>query len=96
MRAVPADAKPPAKRAPRRKTVSQAAAGGDRRELLIALRTRVAKAVENAETPARDLASLTRRLQDIAKEIDAIDLAKSEEHSAVANTDDEIWDPEAV
>jgi hypothetical protein len=78
------------------KTVSEAAADGDRRELLVALRTRVAKSVENTDTPARDLASLTRRLQEIAKEIDAIDLADSEERSVVANTDDDAWDSSAI
>lgn len=62
----------------------------------MALRARVAKAVENPETPARDLAALTRRLQEIAKEIAAIDLAQSEEKSVVANSDDESWDASAI
>lgn len=81
---------------PKRKTISQAAADGDHRELLVALRARVAKAVENPETPARDLAALTRRLQEIAKEIAQIDLAESEEKSVVANSDDEDWDASAI
>lgn len=93
LRAVAADEKPVRER---RKTVSQAANGGDRRELLVALRSRVAKAVENPETPARDLAALTRRLQEIAKEIDAIDLQSSEEQSVVASTDDDTWDASAI
>lgn len=94
LRAVAPDEKP--ERPPRRKTVSQAAASGTHRELLVALRSRVAKAVENPETPARDLAALTRRLQEIAKEIAQIDLAESEEKSVVANSDDEDWDASAI
>lgn len=78
------------------KSVSEAAADGNRRELLVALRSRIAKAVENVDTPARDLASLTRRLQEIAKEIDAIDLADSDERSVVASTDDDAWDSSAI
>lgn len=81
---------------PRKKSVSQAAANGTHRELLVALRDRVAKSVENLDTPPRDLAALTRRLQDIADEIAAIDLAESEEKSVVANSDDEEWDSSAI
>ena len=80
----------------RKKSVSQAAANGTHRELLVALRDRVAKSVENLDTPPRDLAALTRRLQDIADEIAAIDLAESEEKSVVANSDDEEWDSSAI
>ncbi|MEE2058962.1 hypothetical protein [Rhodococcus artemisiae] len=83
-------------RPPRKKSVSQAAANGTHRELLVALRDRVAKSVENLDTPPRDLAALTRRLQDIADEIAAIDLAESEEKSVVANSDDEEWDSSAI
>jgi hypothetical protein len=56
----------------RPKTVSEAASGGSQLELLVAVRSRVAKAVEDPGTPARDLAALTKRLIDVAKEIEAI------------------------
>lgn len=82
------------KKAP--KTVSQAAEGGDRRELLVAMRTRIAKAVEDPNTPARDLAALTRRLLETAKEIEAIDAAAAGDKSVVVNTSDEAWDSSAV
>ena len=39
----------------------------------MAVRFRVAMAVEDPATPARDLAALTRRLLEIAKEIESID-----------------------
>ncbi|MBM4603175.1 hypothetical protein GS885_02420 [Rhodococcus hoagii] len=78
------------------KSVSQAAEDGSRRELLVALRSRVAKAVEDEQTPPRDLAALTRRLQEIAKEIDAIDAAESGDNSVVADTQDEAWDDSSI
>lgn len=54
------------------KSVSQAARG-TQRELLVAMRDRIATAVTNPDCPPRDLASLTKRLADIAKEIESID-----------------------
>ena len=77
------------------KTVTEAATSGDARALLVAMQTRVAKAVENPNTPARDLAALTRRLIEIAREIEAIDAA-SKKKSVVAQTDDEAWDESAI
>ncbi|NKS02639.1 hypothetical protein GS528_16880 [Rhodococcus hoagii] len=76
--------------------MAQAAEDGSRRELLVALRSRVAKAVEDEQTPPRDLAALNRRLQEIAKEIDAIDAAESGDNSVVADTQDEAWDDSSI
>lgn len=56
-----------------RESVSDAAAEGSRLDLLVAMRARVAAAVEDANTPPRDLAALTRRLLEIANEIAAIE-----------------------
>ncbi|GAA1881895.1 hypothetical protein [Williamsia serinedens] len=67
--AVPDGAKAPAKP----KSVAEAAKSGTHRELLVAMRDRVATAVNNPECPPRDLASLTKRLADLAKEIEASD-----------------------
>lgn len=69
----------------RPKTVAQAAASGNHRELLVAMRERIAATVSNPDCPPRDLAALTRRLQDIAKEIESIDLRLSQESEAGAN-----------
>ena len=82
--------------APRRKSVADAAQGGDRRELLVAMRDRIAKTISDPDCPPRDLASLTRRLQDIAKEIDQLDLLGSGVGSVVAATDDESFDATSV
>lgn len=88
---------PNEKRPARNLTVSQAAATGNHRELLVAMRERIAATVSNPDCPPRDLASLTRRLQDIAKEIEAIDLRAKEEGADAADVaDDEGWNAEAL
>jgi hypothetical protein len=90
LRAVPEGEKP--EKPERAQSVTQAADGGNRRALLVALRSRIAKTVENADTPARDLASLARKLLEIAKEIEAIDSADgSDDVSAAAATPDDDW-----
>lgn len=76
LRAVKPDEKPARLR---KQSVAEAAATGDHRALLVAMRERIAKTVSDPECPPRDLAALTRRLQDIAKEIEAIDLRAKEE-----------------
>jgi hypothetical protein len=82
--------------APKSKTVAEAAQGGDHRELLVAMRERIAKTVSDPDCPPRDLAALTRRLQDIAKEIETIDLRAKEEALEDGVTDDEDWNEEAL
>lgn len=77
--------------------MSEAAASGDHRALLVAMRERIATTVSNPDCPPRDLAALTRRLQDIAKEIEAIDLRAKEEGADAADVaDDEGWNAEAL
>lgn len=93
LRAVTDDEKPVAKK---KLDVAQAAESGDHRELLVAMRDRIAKAVRNEDCPPRDLAALTRRLQDIAKEIESIDLRAKQEADTDAIAEDETWDSEAL
>lgn len=71
--------------------VSEAAASGDMRDLLVAMRTRVASAVESENTSPRDLAALTRRLLEIAKDIEAIDAADEEDEGDGSSTEDAPW-----
>lgn len=80
----------PKRPASKPKTVKQAADSGTQRELLVAMKARIADAVENPNTPARDLAALTKRLLEIAREIEAIDARTVEEarESAEATADD--------
>lgn len=82
---------------PKTLSVSQAAASGDHRALLIAIRERIAATVSSPDCPPRDLAALTKRLSDIAKEIEAIDLRRKEEGADADNLDgDEDFDPETL
>ncbi|MFI8664241.1 hypothetical protein ACIGKR_29890 [Rhodococcus qingshengii] len=62
-------------------SVSQAAKSGSHRALLVSMRDRIADAVADDDCPPRDLASLTKRLQDIAKEIEAIDARAKDDTS---------------
>lgn len=94
LRAVSPDERPPSAR--QVKTVTQAADAGSMRDLLVAMRTRTAKAVEDPNTPARDLAALTRRLLEIAREIEAIDAAAREEGGESDAPEDEAFDASAV
>ena len=93
LRAVSPDEKPP-KSTP--KSVTQAADDGTPRELLCALRTRIAKQVEDVNCPPRDLASLSRRLLEIAKEIEALDAAAAQEAAEGAEVADEAFDAAAI
>lgn len=94
LRAVKADEKPVSSKP---KTVTQAAAGGDTRELLVAMRDRIAVAVEDPTTPARDLAALTKRLSDVAVSIAAIDAAADQEASSdAAEVEDGDFDAASV
>lgn len=86
----------PGESKPALKSVAQAAANGTHRDLLVAMRERIAVAVSNPDCPPRDLAALTRRLQDIAKEIEAMDLRVKEEAREGGLLDDEAWDSEAL
>lgn len=89
LRAVKPDDKPERKRP---STILEAAERGSRLEELRAMRRRLAKALDDPNTPARDLAALSRRQLEIGKEIEAIIIAEDEDHSVVVSTDDEAWD----
>lgn len=87
----------PGERAPRRraavKTVSAAASRGTQRELLVALRARIATTIDDPNTPARDLAALSRRMQEIVRDIEALDAREREEGSdGGASIPDEPFD----
>jgi len=93
LRAVADDEKaPPAKV----KTVTEAADEGTTRELLVAMRARVAKAVEDPNTPARDLAALTKRLVEVVRDIEAIDAANQQGTGEGDDVDDAEFDASAI
>jgi hypothetical protein len=78
------------------KTVTQAAEHGTTRELMVAMRTRIAKAVEDPNTPARELAALTKRLVEVVRDIEAIDARAAEEGETSATVEDGAFDASAV
>ena len=80
----------------RPKTVSEAADKGTTRELLVAMRTRIARAVEDPNTPARDLAALTKRLVEVVRDIEAIDARDEEASSTSAEVTDAAFDASAI
>lgn len=83
----PGEAAPKSRRA---KTVAEAADAGSTREMLVAMQTRIAKAVDDPNTAARDLASLTKRLVEVTRDIEAIDVKDSQETDS-GETGDESW-----
>lgn len=76
----------------RRKTTGvKAAAAQSRRALLEALRDKIAADIDEG-VPARDLASLSKRLLDISKELDDLVVAEDgDDVSDAAATPDEPW-----
>ena len=92
LRAVTPDDKPAVKPL----TVVEAADRGDHRALLVALRSRLAKAVQSEDTSPRDLAALTRRLADVNAEIRALDLAAQQDAGADGAAPDADFDASAV
>lgn len=80
----------------RPQTVSEAADAGDTRAMLAAMRTRIAKAVEDPNTPARDLAALTKRLVEVVRDIEAIDAREQQEATSSAEVGDGAFDASAI
>jgi len=71
--------------------VASAAATGTSRDLLVSMRDLVAKQLDDGVLP-RDLASLTKRLMEIRKEIEAIDAATSSDAVGfAASAPDSVW-----
>lgn len=92
---VSADTEPLPKTQRKIMSVTKAASEGSHKDLLEAMRDRVAKTVEDVNTPARDLAALSRRLMEITKEIEAIEAAAAQE-AAEDVVADEAFDAEAL
>ncbi|RIX26476.1 hypothetical protein [Amnibacterium setariae] len=74
------------------KPIASAARSGNRRELLVALRDHIAAQLDEG-VGARELAPLSRRLVDVAAEIEAIDAATKSPVADAAQTPDEEWTP---
>jgi hypothetical protein len=77
---------------PKKLTVTQAAAEGTHRELLAALRARIAAAVQSPSCNPVALAALSRQLVLISKELSVIDARDVDEVGEAAAIPDEAWD----
>lgn len=96
------EAVPPGARAPRRPrphTVITAAANGTHRDLLIALRTRIATAINDPNASLTALAALSKRLMEIDTEIIKIDTPPpapaADPIGDAAATPDDAWAPDS-
>lgn len=73
-------------------SVSSAAASGDHRQLLIAMRDRLAVAVSDPDCPPKDLAPLVNRLAAVAKDLAQMDATDPQPMETV----DDSYDPAAI
>ena len=94
LRSVGSDETAPLKRPP--STVSEAAETGTSRDLLVTMRARIAKAVDDPNTLARDLAALTKRLVEVVRDIEAIDARLEQEGNDASTVEDGAFDSSAV
>ena len=78
------------------KTITQAANEGTERELLVAMRQRIAKAVESELTSPRDLAALSKRLMEIVREIETLDARSEQEGGESDRPADVPFDASAI
>ncbi len=93
LRAVDADERP--KVLP--KTIEEAALAGSQLDELRLTRARIARTLDDPNCPPRDLASLSKRLMEIGREIESIEAkARQEAAEDVDATPDEEWDAEAI
>lgn len=96
LRAVDPDDFPhePARREPM--TITEASEAGDRLGILRCLQDTIAREIE-AGIPPRDLAALSRRLMEIAKEVDELEAVEADtEDAAHGQHGDEAFDEEAI
>lgn len=99
--AVPDDhAKPPADPVKNRSRSLSAAADSGEREQLLALRDRLASIIDQPDTLARDVASLSIRYMKVVAGISALDAAaaamEGDALGDAADSPDEGFDPSAV
>lgn len=74
-------------------SVLQAVTEGSSKQVLVAMRARLAVAFDSPETPARDLAAMARRMTDLDDRIRAIELAEKEQAvEQESDTEDEAWE----
>lgn len=80
----------------RAKSVVDAAKSGTYLELQEALRDRLAVAIGSPDCLPRDLAALTRRLQEVVRDIESERLRLQQEAEERGATGDEDWDSSVI
>lgn len=80
----------------RSKTILQAASDGSQKDVLIALRRRLASSIQSKDTPPRDLAALSRRLMEVMDQLEAIEAQSQKGDGVVEVPVDAPFDPEAI
>lgn len=70
-------------------TITDAAQRGDTYGMLLALRDKLAEELDRG-VPARELASVSKRLIDIQRELEVIDAARGDDPLAAALRDAEV------
>lgn len=90
LKVVKTDTRKTKKKAPN--TVTYAVQHGTQKDILVAMRDRIAKAIDDPATPAREFASLTKRLMDINKELAQMEAAEKEQEAFEHDTSDEEWE----
>ena len=81
--------------AAKKQTVAEAAATGDQLATLIATRDRVAVAITDPKCSPRDLAALTKRLDDIIEKIKTLSVQVADDDDDHSSADD-TFDASAV
>lgn len=76
-------------------TILEAAEVGDRLEELRSMRRRIATAMDDPNTPARDLAALSRRQMEIGRDVDAL-LAREKEQTNSGSVSDDAFNAKAI
>lgn len=70
---------------------------GVERDLLVALRRRLASALDDPRTQPRDLSAITARLREVSKDLAALDVQEGgDDLGEAAATPDAEFDPEAL
>ena len=77
-------------------TIFEAAQSGNHEAMLVATRDRIAVTLDNPETPARDLASLSKRLMEISREIEKLQAVEEEHGGGIDSREDIPFDPSTV
>lgn len=84
--------------ASRPRSVAVAARSGSKLNTLLALRDRIAKEIQNPDCPAREIASLSKRLMEVMGEIETVEAQDREREAKrtagprmVSASSDEEW-----